>query len=118
MRLSYSLVFFMLAIVVVNQVKDRWKLPLWQNMLTFLNGMLGNFIFLLEPFYVAVYKGPAAQGTVFVLPYLLGVISSLVLAGSVRRYFKNDLFVQLVGLAAGLSIVEYSLHVSNRDFCL
>ena len=108
--LDYAIILFagifMLAIVVVNQVKDRWKLPLWQNMLTFLNGMLGNFIFLFGAFYVAVYKGPAAQGTYLFLPYLLGVISSLVLAGSVRRYFKNDLLVQLVGLAAGLVLLS------------
>ncbi|MBU5583145.1 hypothetical protein KQJ29_25435, partial [Enterococcus sp. S181_ASV_20] len=32
--------------------------------------------------------------------------SSLVLAGSVRRYFKNDLLVQLVGLAAGLVLLS------------
>lgn len=93
---------FMIAVVVVHQVKDRWKLPLWQNALTLLNGMMGNFIFLFGAFYVAVYKGPAAQGMYLFLPYLLGVISSLVLAGKVRSYFKNDLLVQLVGLGIGL----------------
>ncbi|MDT2600746.1 hypothetical protein P7D85_13235 [Enterococcus hulanensis] len=97
---------FMAAIVVVNQVKNRWKLPLWQNVLTFLNGMLGNFIFLFGAFYVAVYKGAASQGTYLFLPYLLGVISSLVLAGKVRQAFKNELLVQLVGLAAGLLLLS------------
>ena len=97
---------FMAAIVVVNQVKNRWKLPLWQNALTFLNGMLGNFIFLFGAFYVAVYKGAASQGTYLFLPYLLGVISSLVLAGKVRQAFKNELLVQLVGLAAGLLLLS------------
>lgn len=97
---------FMAAIVVVNQVKNRWKLPLWQNALTFLNGMLGNFIFLFGAFYVAVYKGAASQGTYLFLPYLLGVISSLVLAGKVRQAFKNELLVQLVGLAAGLLVLS------------
>lgn len=97
---------FMAAIVVVNQVKNRWKLPLWQNALTFLNGMLGNFIFLFGAFYVAVYKGAATQGTYLFLPYLLGVISSLVLAGKVRQAFKNELLVQLVGLAAGLLLLS------------
>ncbi|MFR3734025.1 MAG: hypothetical protein ACLTW7_15235 [Enterococcus sp.] len=96
----------MIAIVVVNQSKDRWKLPLWQNALTFLNGMLGNFIFLFGAFYVAVYKGAEAQGTYLFLPYLLGVISSLVLAAKVRRYFKNDLLVQLIGLAVGLVLLS------------
>lgn len=97
---------FMLAIVVVHQVKDRWKLPLWQNALTFINGMLGNFIFLFGAFYVAVSEGAAAQGLYLFLPYLLGVISSLVLAGKVRSYFKNDLSVQLVGLAVGLVLLS------------
>ena len=97
---------FIAAIVVVNQVKNRWKLPLWQNALTFLNGMLGNFIFLFGAFYVAVYKGAASQGTYLFLPYLLGVISSLVLAGKVRQAFKNELLVQLVGLAAGLLVLS------------
>lgn len=97
---------FMAAIVVVNQVKNRWKLPLWQNALTFLNGMLGNFIFLFGAFYVAVYKGATTQGTYLFLPYLLGVISSLVLAGKVRQAFKNELLVQLVGLAAGLLLLS------------
>lgn len=60
----------MVAVVVVNQVKSRWKLPLWQNALTFLNGMLGNFIFLFGAFYVAVYKGAASQGLYLFLPYL------------------------------------------------
>ena len=97
---------FMLAIVVVHQVRDRWKLPLWQNALTFINGMLGNFIFLFGAFYVAVSEGAAVQGLYLFLPYLLGVISSLVLAGKVRSYFKNDLSVQLVGLAVGLVLLS------------
>ena len=97
---------FMAAIVVVNQVKNRWQLPLWQNTLTFLNGMLGNFIFLFGAFYVAVYKGAASQGTYLFLPYLLGVISSLVLAGKIRQAFKNELLVQLVGVAAGLLLLS------------
>ena len=97
---------FMFAVVIVHQVKDRWKLPLWQNALTFLNGMLGNFIFLFGAFYVAVYKGAASQGLYLFLPYLLGVISSLVLAGKVRQAFKNELLVQLVGLAAGLLLLS------------
>ena len=93
---------FMFAVVIVHQVKDRWKLPLWQNALTFLNGMLGNFIFL----YVAVYKGAASQGLYLFLPYLLGVIGSLVLAGKVRKSFKNDLIVQLIGLTVGLLLLS------------
>lgn len=97
---------FMFAVVIVDQVKDRWKLPLWQNALTFLNGMLGNFIFLFGAFYVAVYKGAASQGLYLFLPYLLGVIGSLVLAGKVRRSFKNDLMVQLIGLTVGLLLLS------------
>ncbi|MGP5429398.1 hypothetical protein ACTXNW_08070 [Enterococcus malodoratus] len=97
---------FMFAVVIVHQVKDRWKLPLWQNALTFLNGMLGNFIFLFGAFYVAVYKGTASQGLYLFLPYLLGVIGSLVLAGKVRRSFKNDLMVQLIGLTVGLLLLS------------
>lgn len=97
---------FMFAVVIVHQVKDRWKLPLWQNALTFLNGMLGNFIFLFGAFYVAVYKGAASQGLYLFLPYLLGVIGSLVLAGKVRRSFKNDLIVQLIGLTVGLLLLS------------
>lgn len=97
---------FMIAIVVVQQIKEHWKLPLWQNGLTFINGMFGNFIFLFGAFYIAVYKGTAAQGMYLFLPYLLGVISSLVLAGKVRSYFKNDLVVQLAGLAAGLLLLS------------
>lgn len=97
---------FMFAVVIVHQVKDRWKLPLWQNALTFLNGMLGNFIFLFGAFYVAVYKGAASQGLYLFLPYLLGVIGSLVLAGKVRRSFKNDLMVQLIGLTVGLLLLS------------
>ena len=60
--LDYAIILFagifMLAIVVVNQAKDHWKLPLWQNMLTFLNGMLGNFIFSSEPFMLLSIKVP------------------------------------------------------------
>lgn len=97
---------FMFAVVIVHQVKDRWKLPLWQNALTFFNGMLGNFIFLFGAFYVAVYKGTASQGLYLFLPYLLGVIGSLVLAGKVRRSFKNDLMVQLIGLTVGLLLLS------------
>ncbi|HCM86559.1 MULTISPECIES: hypothetical protein [Enterococcus] len=97
---------FMFAVVIVHQVKDRWKLPLWQNALTFLNGMLGNFIFLFGAFYVAVYKGAASQGLYLFLPYLLGVIGSLVLAGKVRKSFKNDLIVQLIGLTVGLLLLS------------
>lgn len=97
---------FMFAVVIVHQVKDRWKLPLWQNALTFLNGMLGNFIFLFGAFYVAVYKGTASQGLYLFLPYLLGFIGSLVLAGKVRRSFKNDLMVQLIGLTVGLLLLS------------
>lgn len=97
---------FIVALVVINQVKDRWKIPLWQNLLTFINGMLGNFIFLFGAFYIAVYKGTAFQGLDLFLPYLLGTISSLVWAAKVRKLFKNDLHAQLFGLAAGLLLLS------------
>lgn len=100
---------FILAVVVVNQVKNRWKLPLWQNGLAFLNGMLGNFIFLFGAFYVAVYKGAPAQGVYLFLPYLLGVIGSLFLAGKIRNTFKNPLYVQLIGLILGLLLLSVRL---------
>ncbi|MGH1831424.1 hypothetical protein ABE871_08270 [Enterococcus gilvus] len=97
---------FIVAVVLINQVKNRWKLPLWQNALTFLNGMLGNFIFLFGAFYIAVYKGTASQGVYLFLPYLLGMISSILFAGKIRRSFNNPLKVQLAGLAAGLLLLS------------
>ncbi|MGM0172834.1 hypothetical protein [Enterococcus sp. DIV0800] len=97
---------FILALLVIHRQKDHWKVPLWQNALTFLNGMFGNFIFLFGTFYVAVFKGISAQATLLFLPYLLGVIASLLFAGRLRKRFSNPLVVQLVGLAAGLVLLS------------
>ncbi|MEG0629280.1 MAG: hypothetical protein RR492_09565, partial [Enterococcus sp.] len=60
---------FILALLVIHRQKDRLKVPLWQNALTFLNGMFGNFIFLFGTFYVTVFKGVPAQATLLFLPY-------------------------------------------------
>lgn len=97
---------FILAIVVIHQVKDRWKLPLWQNALTFLNGMIGNFIFLFGAFYITVYKGSAAQGLYLFLPYVLATISALLVAGKLRKKAKNPLVFQLFGLMIGLLLLS------------
>lgn len=97
---------FILALLVIQRRKAHWKVSLWQNALTFLNGMFGNFIFLFGTFYVAVFYGISAQVTRLFLPYLLGVIASLLFAGRLRKKFSNPLTVQLVGLAAGLVLLS------------
>ena len=51
------LVLFIVFVFVLGHQKKEWKLPSWLNLFTFLNGMLGNFLFLFSSFYVGILYG-------------------------------------------------------------
>lgn len=97
--------FFIAEVFGIHHFRQRWQLPLWQNLLTFVNGMIGNYLLLFGTFYVAAVDGRETLGWRLFFPYILGLVSALLLGGRVRRYFKNPLRSQLTGLALGLLLI-------------
>ncbi|WP_297079124.1 hypothetical protein [uncultured Enterococcus sp.] len=94
---------FMISIWSLSQSKRYWKLPLWLNLLTFLNGMFGNLLFLFCSLYIkAVYGGDKVTLYLY-LPYVLGLFLAMFLTKKVHRLLPrlNPLYIQLAGLALG-----------------
>lgn len=101
-------VIFVLSVYGVKIAKRNWRLPSWVNMLTFFNGMCGNFLILFGTFYTAAVYGKPSLSTHLFLPYLLGIIGAMLIGKRVREHFENPLQAQLLGLGLGLALLFYS----------
>lgn len=96
-------VLFIGAVFLLHQWKSRWRLPMWQNGLSFLNGSCGNFLFLFGTFYVAVVYGKERLTSHLFLPYLLGMMTALFFGVRLRRKFQQQLFwYHILGLVFSL----------------
>ena len=69
------LLLFILFVFVLGHQKKEWKLPSWLNLFTFLNGMLGNFLFYLA---VLCWHTVRIRKTFdfMYLPYAAGLIAA------------------------------------------
>ena len=97
---------FLGAVFYLGRGKKRWKLPLWLNLLTLLNGMLGNFVFLFGALYLGSLYGTASLTRYLYLPYLAGMILSMFLGKRVLRLFTlGAIPILLSGLTLSLVIL-------------
>ncbi|WP_265459056.1 hypothetical protein [Enterococcus sp. HY326] len=70
---------FTIAIWLLSRKKASLQLPFWLNWLNFVNGMIGNFLFLFISLYVSGTKGIEAVASQVYLPYVLGMVAAMVL---------------------------------------
>jgi hypothetical protein len=101
-------VLFLGAVFYLGRGKKHWKLPSWLNVLTFLNGMLGNFVFLFGALYLGSLYGTEALIRYLYLPYLAGMILSMLLGNRMlQRFSPNAVLVLLGGLAFSLFVLLF-----------
>ncbi|MGC6769045.1 hypothetical protein [Enterococcus sp. LJL51] len=79
----------LLAAWYINTIHKNWKLPIWLNLLTFINGMCTNFILLFGTFYTAFYFGNDKITLYLYLPYLLGILISKLLIRYIYQLFPR-----------------------------
>lgn len=68
---------FILLTLSLNKRKKEFKLPIWLNLLTFVNGMCINFVLLFGTFYVAIQLGPNTISSDLYLPYISGIVVAM-----------------------------------------
>ncbi|HJE81159.1 hypothetical protein ABE867_10805 [Enterococcus gallinarum] len=99
---------FLGAVFYLGRAKKHWKLPSWLNVLTFLNGMLGNFVFLFGALYLGSLHGTEALTRYLYLPYLGGMILSMILGKRILQGISpNTVPVLLGGLALSLFVLLF-----------
>ncbi|MBP2100612.1 hypothetical protein [Enterococcus rivorum] len=106
------IVFFGVFIVLtwsLNKHKKELKLPLWLNLLTFVNGMCSNFILLFGTFYVAIRMGADKIPLALYLPYICGIIIAMfggkILLRSVKKI--DPKVFHMGGLMLGLFLLLF-----------
>lgn len=102
----FSLIFI-LSILSLNKMSKKWHLPVWLNLLTFLTGMVGNFLILFGSLYVGVLAGFDQVTTHLYLPYVCGVVIAMFGIKWILRLFSKwpPLLVLIGGLAGSLLLV-------------
>ncbi len=100
------LLLFILFVFVLGHQKKEWKLPSWLNLFTFLNGMLGNFLFLFSSFYVGILYGLEKLSIFMYLPYAAGLIAAKIVGPWIlKRLTWSPLAMQLLGLSSSLLVL-------------
>ncbi|MHC5374836.1 hypothetical protein ACYSNU_13655 [Enterococcus sp. LJL120] len=94
---------FTIAIWVLSRKKTSLQLPLWLNWLNFVNGMIGNFLFLFISLYISGTKGIGAVASQVYLPYVLGMVAAMVL---------GPLYLQRLTKVAPVSKLIFGLGLS------
>ncbi len=100
------LVLFIVFVFVLGHQKKEWKLPSWLNLFTFLNGMLGNFLFLFCSFYVGILYGLEKLPFYMYFPYAAGLIAAKIVGPLIlKRLSWSPLATQLLGLSSSLLVL-------------
>ena len=100
------LVLFIVFVFVLGHQKKEWKLPSWLNLFTFLNGMLGNFLFLFSSFYVGILYGLEKLPFYMYFPYAAGLIAAKIVGPLIlKRLSWSPLATQLLGLSSSLLVL-------------
>lgn len=86
---------FILLLIAGTLRRPHRKLPFWLNSLTFVNGMIGNFLFLFGSMYVGTVFGGSRVPTVVFLPYILGMMVGLLVRGRLLRRWGRPRAPQL-----------------------
>lgn len=85
------LLLYILITFYLSRKKHSWVLPAWLNLVTFLNGMIGNFLFLFGTFYLGIVVGFDQLATYLYFPYILGMILAKLLGPFlIKRILKSN----------------------------
>lgn len=100
-------VIFIISIILLGGAHKKWRLPIWLNLLTFINGMIGNFLFLFGSLYVGAVYGFSQVATHLYMPYALGVILAMFGTQKVTGLFpkQQELPVLMGGLCIGFMLL-------------
>ncbi|WP_086348420.1 hypothetical protein [Candidatus Enterococcus clewellii] len=99
--------FLIIAAWYINSVHHKWKLPIWLNMLSFINGMCMNYILLFGTFYTAFYFGNNKIALYLYVPYILGILTSKLLMRYVYQMFAflDREVIHIIGLIGSLLLM-------------
>ena len=100
-------VAFLAAMLLVWLRRKRARLPLWLNLLSFANGMCGNFLFIFGSFYVGAVYGIGEAAAYVYVPFVLGMGCSMAFASKLWRLAgkASPFTVQAAGACAGLVLL-------------
>lgn len=91
--LSIAVIGFSACLIVaawyISTAHRHWKLPIWLNLLAFINGMCTNFILLFGTFYTAFYFGNNKITLYLYIPYILGILASKLLMRYIYQLFSK-----------------------------
>ena len=104
----YGFFFLIILYMIVSSIfKDKIhrKIAPKLTYLTYLNGAVGNYLFLFCSLYAAGYYGHKQLFLQFYLPYILGII----LAARVRTLLgRNVMQYALLGVVLGLGVIAFT----------
>lgn len=111
---------FLLLVILGGVFRPHRKLPLWLNSLTFVNGMMGNFLFLFGSLYVGTVFGGSQVPTRVFLPYILGMMIGLLVRGPLLQRWGRQRapLLFLSGQAVGLLLILWSAGMWSGFFIL
>ncbi|WP_313509194.1 hypothetical protein [Enterococcus sp.] len=90
---------FALLMLTVGRRSQFWRMPFYLNVLTFLHGIVGNFLFLFGSVYVGARFGQAALTSHVYIPYAIGLFVSMTFGGFLEKKLgASTIFVHLSGM--------------------
>lgn len=120
--------FLIVAAWYINAVHRTWKLPVWLNLLSFINGMCMNYILLFGTFYTAFYFGNGKIVLYLYVPYVLGILASKLLLRYLYKLFSSidrevihiigligSLLLLLVPMIFPLAVFSFSFFISGTS---
>ncbi|PQF22803.1 hypothetical protein [Enterococcus mundtii] len=100
------MLLFLFAAFYLGRARKHWKLPTWLNSFTFLNGMLGNFLFLFGTLYIGRIYGFDYLGVYMYLPYIAGMVLAKIIGNQVIQIPTIEpVLIQLAGLVSSLMVL-------------
>lgn len=110
--------FFVFLIYKTRKEYRNYQIPLSLNVLTFLNGAVGNFLFLFGSLYVINIFGKGSENLLLYLPYALGMVFALATYKEITHLVPYmDNFI-LLGLGLGLLMMLVPSALSFSFFLL
>ena len=110
--------FFVFLIYKTRKEYRNYQIPLSLNILTFLNGAIGNFLFLFGSLYVINIFGKGSENLLLYLPYALGMVIALATYKKITQLVPHmDNFI-LLGLVLGLLMTLVPSALSFSFFLL
>ncbi|MCT8388502.1 hypothetical protein D0501_00075 [Leuconostoc holzapfelii] len=94
----------LIGVVLISFFRNKVQRHISNDLmfLTFINGAVGNYLFLFSSLYTAAYYGRNQAFLYFYLPYVLGNVLAPKFAPMLKQHVKRDSFIGIVG---GLLII-------------